>query len=88
MYEIEIRPQLDRKFSKLAKKDRKMHEAAMKKAEEISKSPEHYKNLRAPMQHLKRVHIETHFVLTFSVDEKRKRVVLEDFDHHDKIYKK
>jgi len=58
----------------------------MKKAEEILQNPQHYKNLRAPLQHLKRVHVADHFVLIFSVDENTKKVCLEDFDHHDKIY--
>ncbi|MBI4176613.1 MAG: hypothetical protein HY518_05385 [Candidatus Aenigmarchaeota archaeon] len=44
-------------------------------------------NLRAPLQHLRRVHINTHFVLTFSIDEKTRTVILEDFDHHDNIYR-
>ena len=35
----------------------------------------------------KRVHIDKHFVLIFSVDEENKIVALEDYDHHDKIYK-
>ncbi len=59
----------------------------MKKAAEISKNPHRYKNLRAPLNQWKRVHIDKHFVLAFSVDEKTKTVTLEDFDHHDKIYK-
>lgn len=33
----------------------------------------------------KRVHIDKHFV--FSVDEDCKTVTLEDFDHHNNIYK-
>jgi len=39
------------------------------------------------MQNRKRVHINKHFVLTFSIDKEKKIVMLEDFDHHDKIYK-
>jgi mRNA-degrading endonuclease RelE of RelBE toxin-antitoxin system len=35
----------------------------------------------------KRVHIDKHFVLVFFVDENNKTVTLEDFDHHDNIYK-
>lgn len=36
--------------------------------------------------HTNRVHIAEHFVLTFSVNEQTKTVVLEDYDHHDKSY--
>ena len=58
-----------------------------KKIKEILQSPYHYKNLRKPLQDLKRVHIEKSFVLTFSVDEENKLIIFEDFDHHDNIYK-
>ncbi len=86
MYSLSIRPSLDEKLKKLAKKDKNRLEIIMKKADDIVVDPAHYKNLRKPLAHLKRVHINSHFVLTFSVDEKTKTVILEDFDHHDKIY--
>jgi len=87
MYSLFIKPELDRKLKKLVKKNRKQYEIIMKKSEEILKNPQHYKNLRAPLQHLKRVHVDDHFVLTFYVDENTKTVTLEDFEHHDKIYR-
>ena len=86
-YSLSIKPELDKKLSKLIKKNRKQYEIIMKKAEDIVNNPQHYKNLRAPLQHLKEVHIDKHFVLTFSVDENAKKVTLEDFDRHDKIFK-
>ncbi len=86
-YNLEIRPSLDSKLNKLHKKNRKQYEIIMKKVEEIIKNPQHYKNLRVPLQNWKRVHIDGSFVLTFSVDENRKTVILEDYEHHDKIYK-
>jgi len=30
--------------------------------------------------------VDKHFVLTFSVDEKTKTVIFEDYEHHDNIY--
>ena len=75
------------KISKIFKKNRKHYEIIMKKIEEILFNPNHYKNLRAPMQHLKRVHIGSHFVLVFSVNESTKEVIFEDYGHHDKIYR-
>lgn len=86
MYFLKIRPELDRKLDKLFKKNRKQYEIIVKKAQEIIKNPNHYKNLRAPLQNWKEVHIDKHFVLTFSVDENSKSVTLEDFDHHNKIF--
>jgi YafQ family addiction module toxin component len=87
MYELAIKPSLDKKLGKIAKKDPQRFEAIVKKAEEIVGNPHHYKNLRSPLQHLKRVHIDASFVLTFSVDENAKKVILEDIDHHDNIYR-
>jgi len=58
----------------------------MKKIEEVVKNPQHYKNLRTPLQEFKRVHIDNHFVLLFSVDENKKLITLQYFDHHDNIY--
>ena len=85
-YTLHITPSLDRKLAKVSKKNRGQYIMIMKKIAEIVEQPQHYKNLRAPLQYLKEVHIDTHFVLTFSVDEHTKTVVLEDFDHHDKIF--
>lgn len=87
MYSLAIRPGLDKTLRKLIKKNRKQYEIIMKKAQEILINPHRYKNLRAPLQHWKRVHIDRHFVLTFSMDEKTMTVILEDFDHHNNIYK-
>jgi len=63
--------------------------ALQKKINQIAKlnivDIEHFKNLRHDMGHLKRVHIGS-FVLTFQIKEDI--IIFEDFDHHDKIYKK
>ena len=87
MYLLDIKPELDEKFNKLIKKNKKQYEIIMKKVEKILENPNHYKNLRTPLQNWKRVHIDNNFVLAFSVDENTKTVILEDYDHHDKIYK-
>ena len=87
MYSIDIKPELDKILRKLAKKNRKQHKMIMKKIEEIIENPHRYKNLRYPLQDWKRVHIDRHFVLTFSIDEENETVIFEDFDHHDNIYR-
>jgi YafQ family addiction module toxin component len=74
-------------FLKLAKKNPKQLEIINKKINEIRENPQHYKNLKKPLQHLKRVHIDNNFVMLFSVDETSKTVIIEDYDHHDNIYK-
>ncbi|MCX9087832.1 MAG: type II toxin-antitoxin system RelE/ParE family toxin [Candidatus Methanoperedens sp.] len=84
---MKIKPDLENTLKKLAKKNRKQVEIILKKVEEILSDPHRYKNLRAPLNDWKRVHVDKHFVLTFSIDEKSKTVILEDYDHHDNIYK-
>ncbi|OPY20230.1 MAG: hypothetical protein A4E24_01153 [Methanomethylovorans sp. PtaU1.Bin093] len=86
MYNLIIKEELDSKFEKLAKKNKKQLEIISTKVSEILENPHRYKNLRAPMNHLKRVHIDKHFVLVFSIDEDSQAVILEDYDHHDNIY--
>jgi YafQ family addiction module toxin component len=87
MYTIKTSSRIDKIFLKLCKKNPKQMEIISKKVEEIVKNPQRYKNLRAPMEVCKGVHIDTHFVLVFSIDEKSKTVILEDYGHHDNIYK-
>ena len=87
LYSLEIKEDLDKKFVKLAKKNPEQLRIINKKILEIRKNPNRYKNLHAPLNRLKRVHIDRHFVLTFFIDEKKKIVILEDYEHHDKIYK-
>jgi len=88
MYVLEIRPSLKKKLKKLAKKNPKQAEIIAKKSEEIIINSQHYKNLRAPLQNWKEAHIDKSFILTFSIDENTKTVTLEDYDHHDKIFRK
>jgi len=85
VYNLEIRKHLDKVFSKLSKKDKLQFEAINKKIQQIRESPYHFKPLKKPMQNKRRVHIGS-FVLIYSIDEKNKTIILEDYDHHNKIY--
>ena len=87
MYTLKIKPDLEKTLKKLAKRNRKQLEMILKKIDEILENPHRYKNLRAPLNDWKRVHVDKHFVLIFSIDEKSKSVTLEDYDHHDNICK-
>ena len=87
MYTLKIKPGLEKTLKKLAKKNRVQLEIVFKKVDEILTDPHRYKNLRTPLDDWKRVHVDKHFVLLFSVDEGSKSVTLEDYDHHDNIYK-
>ncbi len=86
MYAIEIREHLDRAFRKLARKDSRQMEAVAKNVQEIAEDPHACKPLRFPLAGLRRVHIGS-YVLLFSIDEARKTIVLEDYEHHDRAYR-
>ncbi|MBI5803318.1 type II toxin-antitoxin system mRNA interferase toxin, RelE/StbE family [Candidatus Pacearchaeota archaeon] len=86
MYNLEVRENINRIFIKLAKKDKVSFEYITKKITEIRENPHHFKPLKAPMQNFRRVHIGN-FVLVYSIDEKRKVVIIEKYEHHNKVYK-
>ena len=73
----------------LAHKDPSLFRAVQKKIIQIAACEpaevEHFKNLRYDLSHLKRVQVGS-FVLVFRV--KDDAIIFEDFDHHDRIYKK
>jgi len=85
-YELDISDELESKFSKLAKKDKKQLMIIHKKVEKVRENPYHFKPLRGDMHGARRVHIDKSFVLTYEVDEANKIVRLLDYDHHDSIY--
>ncbi len=87
MYFLKIKPQLEKKLKKLKRKNPKQLNIIFKKINEIILNPHHYKNLSKPLQMWKRIHIDNSFVLTFSINENNKTITLEDYEHHDKIYR-
>jgi len=87
MYSYELRKSVEKVFFKLAKRNPKQMLIIEDRISKIRQNPQHYKNLRHPLHHLKRVHIDKSFVLVFSVDEGKKHIIIEDYDHHDNIYK-
>ncbi len=89
MRKFSIEDKLTKSLNKISKKDKALFEAIWGKILEIASSDgiDHYKNLRAPMQAFKRVHIKSSFVLTFKYIKSEDRIVFYGFKHHDKIYK-
>jgi len=85
-YYLEVAEDLDKRFAKLAKRDRVLFEALAKKIQAIRENPHHFKPLRAPLQNKRRVHIGGSFVLIFSIDEEKNNVRLLEFEHHDNAY--
>ena len=87
MYKIRIEAGLERILKKLYKKNRKLYDVAVKRIEQIVDTPWHFKPLRHNFGGLRRIHLESSFVLIFQIDEKSKTVVFLDLDHHDKVYR-
>ncbi|MFH0861578.1 MAG: addiction module toxin RelE [Candidatus Altiarchaeota archaeon] len=90
MREFSLEDDLKRILIRLQKKDKRTYEAIMAKIDEILSCNDinHYKNLKKPLQHLKRVHVNGPFVLTFRYVVPEDKIIFYDFDHHDKIYRR
>jgi mRNA-degrading endonuclease RelE of RelBE toxin-antitoxin system len=73
---------------RLARRDKDTFEALLRKMREIQMCPDvdHYKNLRAPLNHLKRVHIRGPFVLLFRHLPADNAIEFYGYGHHDDIY--
>jgi YafQ family addiction module toxin component len=89
MHKSQISEHLQDILRKLSKKDKLLYEQILKKINEIRNSYniEHYKNLRYDMKDSKRVHVG-HFVLIFQYNKNKDEIYFDDFEHHDKVYKK
>ncbi len=85
-YSLEVSVAADKKFRKLARKNRFRLEIINKKVSQILENPQHYKPLQGDLFGARRVHIDSSFVLTYEIDERRRVVKILDYDHHDKIY--
>jgi len=86
MYSLALKPNVDKVFYKLGRKNPKQMLIITKKIGQILENPEHFKPLRGDMHGARRVHIDKSFVLTYEIDEQNKIVTLLDYDHHDNIY--
>ena len=88
MYDLYIKPTANRIFKKLSKKDKKQLWIILKKLDEIRENPHHeYKHLRKPLEDFYRVHIDSSFVLIFSIDHADQEVTVYYYGHHDSVYK-
>jgi YafQ family addiction module toxin component len=90
MRKFEVSNKLKKDLQKLSKKNKTRYESTIKKFKEIiaCQNINHYKNLRKPLQHLKRVHIDNSFVLTFEFIKRENTIRFIELEHHDKIYNK
>ena len=85
MYGLEIEEEVHKAFKKLSRKDKKQLEAINKKIEQILTDPLQFKQLRHPLEGLRRVHIGP-FVLIYEVRENPKIVRILKYKHHDEAY--
>lgn len=92
MYHIAFMPSFQATLDKLKIKNPKSYNNVISKIKEtaitLEVAPNHFKNLRKPLQQYKRVHVNKSFVLVFKVDKKNKLMTVYDYDHHKKIYNK
>lgn len=90
MFDFDLSDELKIKIRKLVKRDHKKVEIINKKIKEIitndNNTIDRYKNLRHDLSDKKRVHIDTHFVLTFKIYKQENFILFIDFDHHDNVY--
>ena len=87
MYFLDIKPEADKIFKKLSKKNPKQLKIIGKKITEIRENPFHrYKFLRKPLQTFNRIHIDKHFVLIFKIDHKNKIIDIYYYGRHDDVY--
>ena len=86
MYEYGVKDRLSKKLRKIAKKDRVLYEAIMKKILQVAENPYLGKPLHGKLKGKRRVQIG-HFVLIYGVGEKEHRVIFLDFTHHNEAYK-
>lgn len=91
MLSYQIDSKLLKELRKIEKKDKKSYLNIINKIQEIINSNEetilNYKNLKKPLQYLKRVHINTQFILLFSYNSNTKTIIFESYKHHDDAYK-
>ena len=87
LYKLEIRKHVEKTFEKIAKKDKLQEKAVKRKIKQILEDPYRFKPLKKPLQNKRRVHTFGPFVLVYSIKEKEKTIIIEDYEHHDKIYR-
>ena len=91
MFKYDISEKLKRKLKKISKKDKTLALNFYKKLKEIINKNKNtistYKNLKSPLNHLKRIHLTDNFILLFVVNIEENHIVFIDIMHWNKAYK-
>ncbi len=85
-FTIDVKPDVDKALAKLSKKNPNQMQIITKKIAQILDNPYHFKPLRGDLSGARRVHIGKSFVLIYGIDEADNKIMILDYDHHDKIY--
>ncbi|EKQ54497.1 MAG: cytotoxic translational repressor of toxin-antitoxin stability system [Methanobacterium sp. Maddingley MBC34] len=92
MYKIAFDPSFQAILNRLKERDPKAYNNVIKKIRQVAinleMNPSCCKNLKAPLQKYKRVHVNKSFVIVFQVDVRNSLMIVYDYDHHKRIYKK
>ncbi len=74
-----------KKLEKLVHDNPEQYMHVLKKIKQIQKNPLHYKTLSGDLHGSRRVHIGD-FVLIYQVINNNNNNIIQDYDHHNKIY--
>lgn len=85
-WSIEVSPDFERDYRKLCAGNAGFRRAVDEKVAQVLQQPLHYKPLRAPMQGVRRTHVEGSYVLLFEPVEARSAVRFLRLVHHDEAY--
>lgn len=72
-----------KEMEKLSQKDPEQYNHVLKKMEQITTNPLHYKPLSGDLHGSRRTHVGD-FVLIYGIEEGR--VIFQDYNHHDRVY--
>jgi len=90
MLNFQISEKLKKKLQVISKKDKILALIFSKKVEEVishnSKTINTYKNLKSPLNELKRIHLTNNFILLFQFNQKENCIIFIDILHWDKAY--
>ena len=87
MYALHITEKCEEEIKKLTSRNKTLADALKKKIKQILEKPEHFKPLGNVLAGLRRVHVDSSFVLIYDFDANAKSVRLIRFAHHDEAYK-
>lgn len=90
-FDYEWSPEMEADLKAVGKKNKPLALLVLRKIQEVVSRDlttiQFYKNLRAPLNRYKRVHVADSFVLAFRVLPELNQVLFARFCHHDDVYR-